>query len=119
MEPDRLDLSALDPARDRVRWEGFLREVMRRAEPELARRAARNGVLGVVGSWVWPTLSAAAVAAIVSGAALTLSRTETEPATLGGVVQALGVAEPVSTWLMEERAPVRADLVALLQGEIE
>jgi hypothetical protein len=116
MEDDRLDLSALDPAADRLRWERLIRDVLHRAEPELARRSSGSGVLGMLGNWAWPTLSAAALAAIMSGAALSWY-VPAEPVVISGVVDALNLPEPVSTWLSEERAPERADLVLLIQGD--
>jgi anti-sigma-K factor RskA len=115
MEDDRLDLSALDPAADRLRWERLIRDVMRRAEPELTRRTTGTGVLGMLGNWAWPTLSAAAVAAIMSGAALALNRAQSEPVMVGSLIEAFHLPEPVSTWLDEDRSPERADLVLLIQ----
>jgi anti-sigma-K factor RskA len=119
MDSERLDLSPLDPAADRLRWERSVRAILMRAQPELDRRAARTGVLGMLGHWAWPTLSAAAIAAVVSGAALALVRTEQPPSFIGGVVQALNLAEPVAAWLDEDRPPRTSDLVLLIEGDFQ
>ncbi len=44
-EPDRIDLSALDPSRNRARWEGMIASVVERAH--LRRRILRRGGLVV------------------------------------------------------------------------
>jgi hypothetical protein len=117
MEDDRLDLSALDPAADRLRWERSIRAVMRRAEPELTRRAAGTSILGTLGNWAWPTVAAAAIAAIMSGAALAFNGTVAEPAVgPSSLIDAFNLPEPVSSWLDEGRSPERADVVLLIQG---
>jgi hypothetical protein len=115
MEGDRLDLSPLDPKMTEERWERMVGGILLRARPELTRRAARAGLLGTLGEWLWPALSAAAVAAVVSGAVLSRQQAVGAEAPDGGVVPAL-VAEPVSAWLDEERAPQVSDLVLALEG---
>lgn len=116
---ERLDLSALQDGNDE-RWNRLVGGIMRRAAPELTRRAARAGVLGMLGNWMWPALSAAAVAALVSGAVLAGTRGQAEDpagALLGGIVPALELAEPVAAWLDEERTPQVHDVVFVLEGD--
>lgn len=118
MDSERLDLTRLDPTMDEERWERMIDGILMRARPELARRAARAGLLGVLGDWMWPALSAAALAAVISGAVLAQAGGRVEGVMLaGGIVPALGVAEPVSEWLDEERGPQVSDLILAVQGE--
>ncbi|HEX6323491.1 MAG TPA: hypothetical protein VFZ36_07185 [Vicinamibacterales bacterium] len=118
MDGDRLDLTPLDPTMDEQRWERMIGGILMRARPELTRRAARAGLLGVLGDWLWPALSAAALAAVVSGAVLAQAGSRMEGTMLaGGVVPALGLAEPVSVWLDEGGGPEVSDLIVALEGE--
>jgi hypothetical protein len=116
MDGERLDLTPLDPTMNEERWERMVDGILQRARPELMRRAARAGLLGTLGDWMWPALTAAALAAVVSGAVLTRERGSPEPF-VGGVVPALNMAEPVSAWLDENRSPQVADLIVALEGE--
>jgi hypothetical protein len=116
MEIDRLDLAPLDPTRDAVRFERTIAGIMERAAPELARRAA-PGVLGLVGNWAWPTLAAAGLAALLSGAALALANNRAQAAeNIDGVVHFLGIADPVAAWLDADRAPTTEDVIQLVEG---
>ena len=117
MEPERIDLSSIAIDRDRARFEEREQAIMRAAAPELARRAARDGVLVVLGQWLRPALAAAAVVAAVSAGALLSEMTEPQPPLITGVVEALGVAEPASVWLDEERDPTMSDLEMALMGD--
>ena len=115
MEPERMDLSGY-----RLDSDGFERRVhaiMRAAAPELARRAQRTGILVAVGEWLRPALAAAAVVAAIAAGALAaeFSRPQ-QTAASSSVVEALGVAEPASQWLDEERAPTVSDLMMALDG---
>lgn len=118
MDSERLDLTPLDPMMDEQRWERMVDGILQRARPELARRAARAGLLGVLGDWMWPAMSAAALAAVISGAVLAQVGSRVESgAVAGGVVSALDLADPVSVWLDEERGPQVSDLIVALEGE--
>ncbi|MGH7505809.1 MAG: hypothetical protein ACRELX_09165 [Longimicrobiales bacterium] len=119
MNADRLDLSPLDPSADASRWEWLVASIVERASPELSRRAARNSLLGSLADWAWPALSAAAVLAVVSGAALALTRQPAEAQPTVFVAEALEVSEPVRLWLDEGRAPTRSDLVLVLGGQLQ
>jgi hypothetical protein len=117
MEGDRLDLSPLDPKMTEERWEWMVERILQGARPELTRRAGRAGLLSTIGEWLWPALSAAVLAGVISGAVL--SRLDGGPAEAYasvGVIPALEVPEPVSAWLDEERAPQVSDLVVALEG---
>lgn len=118
-DEERLDLSSLHPTMSENRWERMVGEIMVRARPELARRAAKAGLLGTLGEWMWPALSAAAIAAVLSGAVLAQAgRVREAPLPVaGGVVPALDVAEPVSAWLDEGRGPQVSDLILVMEGD--
>ncbi len=118
MEQDRLDLSRLETRLDDERFERIVGAILQRARPELARRAARAGLLATLGDWLWPAMAAAALAAMASGAVLTRTvSTVTDPlAFAGGVVPALDVAEPVADWLDEGRSPQIGDLILVMEG---
>jgi len=69
VDPDRIDLSPLDPARDPARWERFVQQTLHRAMPAsvsplLAALASRRGLLAVlaaaamltwIGAWTAPS----------------------------------------------------------------
>ncbi len=115
MEPQRLDLSSLDPTRDQLGYERLVQRILDVAAPELARRAASNTPLAAVAGWARPALAAAAiVAAMAAGAMFQMAGRAAEP-TLGSVAEALGVPAPAADWLSEGRAPTRADLVLAME----
>jgi hypothetical protein len=75
-------------------------------------------LFGALSDWAWPALSAAALLALVSGAALTLTRQQVSAEeTFAGVLDALEVVEPLSLWLSEDRTPSTSDLIFALEGE--
>jgi hypothetical protein len=118
MEADRLDLRPLDPMADDERFERLVERITDAAAPELARRFERTGLFGALAEWAWPALSAVAVLALISGAALALARQQVSADdTFAGVVDALQVAEPVSAWLTEGEPPTASDLIFALEGE--
>jgi hypothetical protein len=118
MGADRLDLRPLDPMVEEARYERLVARIMEAAEPELSRRFEGTGLFGALADWAWPALSAAAVLALVSGAALALARQQVSgEETFTGVVDVLEVAEPVSSWLSEGRPPTASDLIFALEGE--
>lgn len=122
---DRLDLTALEPAPDRERWERMVGGVMRAAAPELARRrveaASREpgDLLVLLSGWLRPALSAAAALAIAATAALALSPGEpmSEPAL--GIADGLGVPQPVVAWVETGLAPSLDELLAVVVDEGE
>lgn len=120
MDPERLNLSALDPAADRDRWEHLIHTIVESAKPELARRASVRSPLLLLAAWARPMLSAAAVLAMVSIAALnTMSRGSNGTALqASGMIEELQVPAPLATWLAEERAPTIEELILALDGEI-
>lgn len=116
MEPERIDLSPLDPAADQLAFERVVRRVMDAAAPELARRAGKTGPLVLVAGWARPTLAAAAVVAVLAAGALLA--TDREPVVGPAselAVDALGVPVPASQWLEAGREPNSGDLVLAME----
>jgi hypothetical protein len=65
MNDDQLDLTPLDPARDRARWERLVHSVAERGAAGAARR--RPGWLALqLAAWMRPALACAAAAALVA-----------------------------------------------------
>ena len=118
MDNDRMDLAPLDPMTDRLHYERRVRAILDAAAPELARRATNTSLLALVGAWSRPVLAAAAMIALALAGAL-FSNRELLPraGSTNGMVQALGVAEPVAVWLDEERPPSMNDLMRQIEGE--
>jgi hypothetical protein len=116
MDPERVDLTILDPATDRLAYERLVRRIMAAAAPELARRAMPQTTLALLGGWARPLLAAAAVVAVLAGGVL--AATERDGPAAGGhtVAEALGVPSPAAAWLEEGREPTRADLVLAMEG---
>jgi hypothetical protein len=116
MEESRVDLSALDPAWDELRYERLVRGVLSASQQELARRARMQTPLTVVGMWARPMLAAAAVVAILAGGVLfTLERTAPGEAS-DSLAEGLGIPAPAAEWLTENREPTRADLVLAMES---
>lgn len=116
MEPERTDLSALDPRADRLGYERWVRRIMEAAAPELARRAAATTPLALLAGWARPTLAAAAAIAVLAIAALAATEragaAEDEALT---VADALGLPAEPAQWLDEGRAPTEYDLVLAVE----
>ena len=76
-EPERLDLSALDPRRDHERWEQMVHQIMWRSTGELQRRqgSAVFGLFDGLVAWSRPALTAAAALAALSLVAVSQFRT--------------------------------------------
>ena len=114
MQPQRVDLSPLDPTADQLRYERLIRRILGAAEPELARRARQAGPIALVAGWARPTLAAAAIIAAVALGALTANeRTRTQP--MESLVDILGVPAPAAVWLEEGREPTASDLVLAME----
>ena len=60
-DPERFDLSPLDPNEDPVRWEAHTRETLRRVDGVMRQRDASDEALVVIAGWMKPVLLAAGV----------------------------------------------------------
>ncbi|MEJ2185474.1 MAG: hypothetical protein P8Z36_06005 [Gemmatimonadota bacterium] len=115
MEPDRMDLSLLGLAANR--WEARVRSILAAASPELARRAALGGPLGLMAMWARPVLRIAAVLAVLAAAVIvTQERATAVAAQAGGVTEALDIPAPVAEWITNDRGPTTGDLLIAMEG---
>jgi hypothetical protein len=115
MDDDRIDLSSLDPTRDRVRFESVIQSIQAAAAPELSARRNRGGVLAQLVQLRRPMLAAASVVAIVSaGVLLKLEIPETAAST-DGVAEALGVPSVLALGVHQERVPTLSELFAAFE----
>lgn len=105
---ERLDLSALELSD--VERERLVRAIMSRAAPELTRRSVDVSPMLVLSDWARPALAAAAVVAVVCMTVLARGG-HVEPG--NGLTDALAVPTPVNEWLISDRAPTVADLLAM------
>lgn len=116
MEPERIDLSPLDPGTDQLAYERLIRRIVDAAEPELARRARTSGPLALVAGWARPALAAASiVAALAAGALLATERVGPAADAAGSVVNALGMPDPAADWLEAGREPDAADVALAME----
>jgi hypothetical protein len=108
MDQERVDLSALDPRADPVRWEAMVAGVLARAAPAALRE---RGLLAVLAGWARPTLAAASFAGLVSAGLLawTLERGAGDalPQTLAESL----LPQPLGQWVAEGRMPAEGDLL--------
>ena len=116
MEPERIDLSALDPTADALAYERWVRRILAGASPELARRAAGANPLALLAGWARPGLAAAAVIGFIAlGAILATDRATGGAEDSWTVAGALGLPEEAAEWLTEEREPSEYDLVLAVE----
>ena len=109
MDDERVDLSALDPARDPGRWRAVMAATMAGVDGALARRA-RPDALALIAGWRRPLLAmAAATVLLLVPVEVALERRESRQETLRGLVD-------VSTaWAQEGRAPTGAELLRAIR----
>jgi hypothetical protein len=105
MDDERVNLSALDPARDPGRWRAVMETTMTRVDGVLLHRA-RPDPLVLIADWRRPLLAIAAAAVLLLvPVEVALERRESREQTLRGLVD-------VSTaWAQEGRAPTGAELL--------
>lgn len=111
MDERRLDLAALDPARDPARWRAVLDATLSRVDEVLLQR--RQDPLSLIAGWRRPLLAAAAAAILLLvPVEIALERRETRVETVRGLVSVS------TTWAREGRTPTGAELVrAMDTGE--
>jgi hypothetical protein len=104
MDERRVDLSALDPARDPARWRAMVGSTLARVDDVLLHR--RQDPLALIAGWRRPLLAAAAAAVLVLvPVEVALERRETRVKTVRGLVAAS------TAWAREGRAPTGAELL--------
>lgn len=108
MSDRKLDLSALDPARDEIRAERIRRSIAGRAAPGLAaRRWAQQSVWGQLGLVCVPVVAAGALVAAASlvvlvsvrPAAVSRQASVLRAASSPSVLEAAGVPRSVAAWI--------------------
>ena len=108
MDERRLDLSALDPARDPGRWRAVLGATAARVDDALLRR--RQDPLTLIAGWRRPVLAAAAAALLVLvPVEVALERREARRETVRALVSAS------TAWAREGRAPSGAELLRAMR----
>lgn len=104
MDERRLDLAALDPARDPGRWRAVFDGTLARVDDVLLHR--RQDALTLIAGWRRPLLAAAAAAVLMLvPVEVMLERRETRVETVRGLVAAS------TAWAHEGRAPTGAELL--------
>lgn len=105
MDETRVNLSALDPARDPARWQGVMQATLARVDGVLLQRA-RPDPLALIAGWRRPLLAmAAGTVLLLVPVEVALERREADREALRGLVD-------VSTaWAQEGRAPTGAELL--------
>lgn len=109
MNDGPIDLSPLDPSRDRLRWERMIRATAARAT-----RPRPNPVLADLSSWARPLLAMAAALALLAWLPALLGR---GAGTTAAAAAARDPALSLSTWASTGELPATADLLATLGGE--
>ncbi len=109
-----IDLSSLDPTRDRARFERVVASINERASDELAARRSQTNAIAMLARWKRPMLAAAAVVALISGTILFSVRVppvDLAPQT-DGIAEAMGIPEALAQWIDDDRLPTTADLIS-------
>jgi len=115
MDDDRIDLSPLDPTRDRARFEGAIQSIQAAAVPELIARRDRSSPLAQLVQLRRPMLAAASVAAIVSAGVLMKVQLPETSASTDGVAEALGVPSVLALGVQDERVPSLSELFSAFE----
>ena len=116
MNDERIDFSALDPTRDRARFDSTVKSISARAAGELAARRARFSPVSELARWRRPVLAAAAVALLICGGVLIGIRTTAQVAESGGIAEAMGVPSLLAEGLQAGELPTPADLFVAFEG---
>lgn len=104
MNDDRIDFSALDPARDAERWEQRIRQVVAHAA-----RARRWTVSAQLSRWARPAFGLAAAAALFSGLGLVVIADRLDQSSAQEVPSAV-----LSRWAATDEAPSTRRLLTIL-----
>jgi hypothetical protein len=102
-EQDRIDLTLLDPSRDRAHWNALVDSITRRA---LLKQRARSSVTGQLAAWARPTLAvAAALCLLVWASALTWQRRANQDA-----------VDLMSSWASSSELPGTSNILDAFEG---
>ena len=109
MDPDRIDLSPLDPSRDARRWEEMVARVAARG---MESRRPRRPVLAQLAGWWRPALALVAAAAAAAWLPALLS-----PSSRPDTVEVATASDPVlsvAAWSVAGSSPGAARMIASL-----
>ena len=112
-EPEPVDLSPLDPARDPEHWSAIMGATRLRVEALLLERAVSPDALTVVGGWARPILAAAALALGILGATLAAVRGPAPRALPASDAQRLAA---LSIGFADGHVPTGAELAAAVRA---
>jgi hypothetical protein len=109
MDDERVNLSALDPARDPGRWRAVMEATMTRVDGVLLNRV-RPDPLALIAGWRRPLLAmAAGTVLLLVPVEVALERRETRQEPLRGLV------DVSNAWAQEGRAPTGAELLRAIR----
>jgi hypothetical protein len=115
IEPERQDLSSLDPRKDAERWDRMVANILQRSAFELRRRrvaAEEVSIFDGLLSWTRPALATAAALTLLAIAALS----QAENAGLvddGAFIWSASTPAPMQEWLANDAPPAVFDLLVL------
>ena len=108
-DDERMDLRALDPARDPARWRGVMDATLSRVDGVLALRA-RQDPLTLIAGWTRPLLAMAAAAlAVLVPVEVALERREARDEPVRGLVRAS------TEWAHRGEAPTGEELLRAIR----
>jgi hypothetical protein len=111
-DPERLDLTPLDPRADPARFERLVREVRRAATPELVRRQTGLTLWGQLTRWRRPILATSGLLALASAVVLLVVHpSATTQATQTTLAEGFGVPSQVARWVQGTEKPSPGDLL--------
>ena len=112
MSDDPIDLSSLDPQRDRPHFEQLMQRLHQAAAPELERRALGQSIWWQLFEWRKAFLTAASAALmILAGTAyLMVEPFPAGEARTDDLAQALGVPTEVISWSVSDSLPTTAQV---------
>jgi hypothetical protein len=113
-DPEPIDLSPLDPERDRERWDLLVDTTRLRVAAVLSERAREPDSVSVLSAWARPILAAAAAVLLLLGGAV---------AVLGGhapadPADARRLALLTESSVVHGRAPTGAELMAAVEAGV-
>jgi anti-sigma-K factor RskA len=116
MDDDRMDLTPLDPAADRARFERVVAGIADRVAPSLRARRMRRNVWGELAAWRRPVLTAAALLAVAATAVIArVPRAGTAGGTsaAGSLIEAAGMPSRLAGIVESSAPPGPSDVVGL------
>jgi hypothetical protein len=114
-DPDRLDLTLLDPRADGLRFEQLVRDVRRAATPELVRRQAGPTLWGQIARWRRPIFAVSGLVALASTVVLAVVQPSATAQTT--MAEAIGLPGQVARWVQASDKPTPGDLLGLERSQ--